>query len=323
MKMEQRTYRNWGQWLKRKRETKFRSAREFCTHIDLGISYPQYSRYESGDQLPSANQLVAICRAVETDPVEALMEWCLSQIEDQEIWVQFGQALPWVAALRRGETVCPKPSSEEKDESKNRPSDAELEARAREEARATTKAESELLGMTLVFGKVHRELFESDPRYRDVFTYVNAYDGAGVSMDDLSRDLGIETAHAFRMAETLARLGVLVVERGVGKTLYRASKKFFYFPDDEEFFDLRNKNFRHNIEGVLGGKKYAEFVKSGCMRDLLTRELTEEQYKKVRDAAEHWLVEASQMDEDPSAKTIYSIGLFMGPRFKKTAVEAK
>lgn len=332
MKMDQRPYRNWGAWLKRKRELKYRSAREFCAHFSLKISYPQYSRYESGDQLPSAAQLVALCSTLGVEPVAALLEWCQAQVDDADVWEKIGALIPLVGPLQRGEAVSFKapeipvevapPSSQEGFQEFKQVVDQSEQARARalEEAKQLTKAESALLGVTLVFGRIHRDLFESDPRYRDVFTYVNACPESGVTTDDLVRDLSLDLATSFRMAENLVRLGVLAVDRGSGRTVYKASKKFFYFPDDEEFFDLRNKNLRHNLESVLSAKSFSEFQSKRGMRNLLTREWTEAQYQKIVESAEHWLVEASQMDEDSSADTIYSVGVFMGPRFKKSKI---
>ncbi len=54
------SYQSWGGFLKSMREKRFRSAREFCSQVPMGIHYPQYSRYESGAQLPSLEQALAL-----------------------------------------------------------------------------------------------------------------------------------------------------------------------------------------------------------------------------------------------------------------------
>src|SRR6476661_2541186 len=75
-----RRYESWGDFLKKRREERYRSAREFCSKVKVGISYPQYSRYEAGDQLPNLEQALELCRLLGVPALEGLMEWNRAQM---------------------------------------------------------------------------------------------------------------------------------------------------------------------------------------------------------------------------------------------------
>src|SRR4051794_28765029 len=75
-------YRSFGQFIKAKREQGFRSARDFCSKVAVGISYPQYSRYEAGDQLPGLEQALALGKLLGVPTVELLLEWSQAQVQE-------------------------------------------------------------------------------------------------------------------------------------------------------------------------------------------------------------------------------------------------
>jgi transcriptional regulator with XRE-family HTH domain len=77
-------YPGWGNFLKLRREARFKSAREFCRMSELGISYPQYSRYEAGDQLPTLDSALSIGAILGIAPLETTIEWTLAQLPAAE-----------------------------------------------------------------------------------------------------------------------------------------------------------------------------------------------------------------------------------------------
>src|ERR1700747_1458189 len=78
-------YSEFAAFLREKRGLKYRSARDFCTRVKIEVSYPQYSRYEAGEQLPSLPQALVIGEALGLAPVETTLEWNLAQVEDAEL----------------------------------------------------------------------------------------------------------------------------------------------------------------------------------------------------------------------------------------------
>ncbi|OFZ69939.1 MAG: hypothetical protein A3K03_06785, partial [Bdellovibrionales bacterium RIFOXYD1_FULL_44_7] len=80
--MSTRKYESWGNFLKKNREGHFRSAREFCARVKIGISYPQYSRYEAGEQLPNLEQALQLCKLLDIPLLEGLLEWCRAQVSE-------------------------------------------------------------------------------------------------------------------------------------------------------------------------------------------------------------------------------------------------
>ncbi|MGZ6371549.1 MAG: helix-turn-helix domain-containing protein, partial [Bdellovibrionota bacterium] len=84
-------YRLWAKFLKTHRELHFRSAREFCAKLPVGISYPQYSRYESGDQLPPLEQALGLARLLKIPTAETLLEWSRAQVEDPQSRLELDQ----------------------------------------------------------------------------------------------------------------------------------------------------------------------------------------------------------------------------------------
>ena len=82
--MRKGKYLSWGNFLKTRREIRFKSAREFCSQVPIGISYPQYSRYEAGDQLPSLEQSLSMGAILGVPSMETLLEWSVAQVPAQD-----------------------------------------------------------------------------------------------------------------------------------------------------------------------------------------------------------------------------------------------
>src|SRR5688572_15946384 len=82
-----------GQFLKKRSMERYRSARDFCTKAEGGISYPQYSRYEAGDQLPNLDQAIRIFQLLQIPLVRGLIEWCRAQVSIPEGQQQLDELL--------------------------------------------------------------------------------------------------------------------------------------------------------------------------------------------------------------------------------------
>jgi transcriptional regulator with XRE-family HTH domain len=281
-----RKYETWGDFLKKRREAKFRSAREFCTKVSVGISYPQYSRYEAGDQLPNLEQALELCRLLEIAPLEGLLEWNRAQIfghpSKEDIEAILGRFREHgIEAVTSGALPPPKgliPASSTSGAAGKSPSGLFTNASISPDD-------------VIVFNRSHLRLFSSDPAYRDIFTYVNSYAPEWISAQEVSQALGVSLERIEEMLEKLSDLGVILLAGG----RCRATKKNFYFPDDEDFFDLRNLN----------------------LRGLLTRELTDEQLEQVISKIEEVMGSIIDMPETVNPDKIYSICILLGERFTR------
>ena len=100
-------YSCWGEFLKSKRRTHFRSARDFCAQKQIGISYPQYSRYEAGHQLPSLLQAMEMFRHLDVTPAEGMLEWCRAQLGGMPEQKLLDQQITTMIAAMKMETAMP------------------------------------------------------------------------------------------------------------------------------------------------------------------------------------------------------------------------
>jgi hypothetical protein len=167
-------YQSWGVFLKTRREKHFRSAREFCTRSALGISYPQYSRYEAGDQIPSLAQALALGERLQVPIADTVIEWCRAQLPSHEKLAQeiMGQLL--VLACSAGLSSAEKPTHEAN-------------------------------------GGRFRALCH---HYRGVFNFVHSFGSSGVPMAEVPGACGLEMERTEQMLGHLAELGVIHVEHG-------------------------------------------------------------------------------------------------------------
>jgi transcriptional regulator with XRE-family HTH domain len=305
-----RKYESWGDFLKKRREAHYRSAREFCTRVTVGISYPQYSRYEAGDQLPNLEQALELCRLLEIPPLEGLLEWNRAQIHGhpskEHIDAILGRVREHgIEAVTSGSLPTPKGV-----------------VPAASTSAATGKSSSGLFTNAsispddvIVFNRSHLRLFSSDPAYRDIFTYVNSYAPEWISCNELSQSLGIAIEKVEEMLEKLSDLGVILLAAG----RCRATKKNFYFPDDEEFFELRNINLSHNTAGIMKRLNHEDLRKRRAFRGLLTREMTAEQLEMVISKIEELMGAVIDLPETSNPEKIYSMCVLLGERFSRPA----
>ncbi|MGK5082418.1 transcriptional regulator [Bdellovibrionota bacterium FG-1] len=274
--------------MKSKREVRFRSAREFCAQVSIGISYPQYSRYEAGEQLPVLEHALSICATLGVAPMEGLLEWCKAQLAFENTVTRDG--IDHILAEVRG------------NKTQNR------------SATASVRSEQKVpLNDVIVFNRSHLKIFLSDPAYRDIFSYINSFGPDWISPEELGRALGLEEARVQKMLDQLYDLGVVVS----GDGLYRASKRNFYFPDDQDFFELRNANFLHNTTNLMNKLSYEDLLDRRAYRSLITRELTEDQVRVLLEGIDQLLGGVVAMPETDDPRTIYSLCVLFGQRFSR------
>ena len=273
-----------AEFLRKKRGEKYRSAREFNTRVKIGVSYPQYSRYEAGEQLPSLVQALSIGAALGVPDLETTLEWNLAQLSQEQAKAA-GEIEALLGSIRSDGTPA-------------RPSGSHAVG----------------LDEVIVFNRSHRDLFLKDPAYRDIFTYVNAFHAnEEITADKISKALKLSPKKLEAMLENLVELGVILKK---GK-LYSAAKSNFYFPDDVDFFELRQQNVRHNLEKVLDQMTYPDLREKKALRGLLTRELTPAQLGWILGQIEGLLGKIVELPEDPEASTIYSVCAVVGQRFSR------
>ncbi len=303
-----RKYETWGDFLKKRREARYRSAREFCSRVTVGISYPQYSRYEAGDQLPNLEQALELCRLLEIAPLEGLLEWNRAQIyghpSKEDIEAILGRFREHgLEAVTSGSLQAPKGLV---------PASSTSGAVGKSPTGLFTNA-SISPDDVIVFNRSHLRLFSSDPAFRDIFTYVNSYAPEWISAQEIVQALGMNAEKVDDMLEKLSDLGVILLAAG----RCRATKKNFYFPDDEDFFDLRNLNLAHNTAGIMKKLTHENLQKRKAFRGLLTRELTEEQLEMVISKVEEVMGSIIDMPETIDPEKIYSICVLLGERFTR------
>jgi hypothetical protein len=169
----------------------------------------------------------------------------------------------------------------------------------------------------IVFNRSHLKVFASDPAYRDVFTYINSFGPNWITAAEIAQALDLSLERVIEMVEKLSDLGVtLVSPEGC-----RSAKRNFYFPDDEDFFGLRNANFEHNSRSILKNLKHADLLNRNAFRGLVTRELTEDQMGLMLKCLEQLTSQIISMPETGEPRTIYSLCVLLGERFSRASVE--
>jgi len=295
-------YPGFASYLRSHRERNYRSARDFCARVKIGISYPQYSRYEAGDQLPPLVQSITIFGQLGVSPLEALLEWNKAQLSDASV-----QAAPEPAVaktLKEIEVLLNQVRSG---------ITPEVEKSA-EKSRSGVNAFDVPLDKVVVFNRSHRDVFMKHPAYRDIFTYINAFHPRKISVEELSRALKIEPPVIREMLEDLERLGVVLRK----DESFVAAKRNFYFPDDADFFELRNLNVRHNFSQLMDNLQFEALSTRQAFRGLITREFTPAQYRWVVDQSERLLAQAVGLPEDEGGDVIYSVMTVVGERFRRS-----
>lgn len=307
-----RKYQSWGEFLKKRRESHYRSAREFCARATVEISYPQYSRYEAGDQLPNLEQALHLCHLLEVPMLEGLMEWCRAQMSDATARREVEVLLDQIRANGGSAPVLPS----------GKPAIAQASSLANGGKVAgigVFTAATINLDDVIVFNRSHLRLFSSDPVYRDIFTYINSYAPEWISITEIGAALGVPLAKMEKMVEQLSDLGVVLL---AGEKC-RATKRNFYFPDDPDFFPLRNMNLTHNTASIMRRLKHEDLLARRAYRGLVTRELTNDQLDRVVTRIDELVSDVVAMPETPNPERIYSLCLLLGERFERPAQYGK
>jgi hypothetical protein len=304
-------YSSWGDFLKVKREAKFRSAREFCARAPVGISYPQYSRYEAGDQLPSLEQALGLCRLLDVPPMEGLLEWSRSQVQ---IETEKNEVETLLSRVRRGISAEPDPT-DSPETTLVSPVGAQVSSRV---PLNLEEGKESVFDHLMVFNRSHIKLFQSDARYRDIFTFVNVYTpDEWIALSEVSSSLGIPSEELEPMVDIMNDHGLILLAGGK----CRSPKVMYYFPDDEDFFELRNQNYRYNADAILKKARFKEIQERSAYRNVLTRRFTTSQVNHLVGRLDEILREMANMPEDVNAvdDPVYSVCLLAGERFRREA----
>ncbi|MBI4924648.1 MAG: helix-turn-helix transcriptional regulator [Bdellovibrio sp.] len=294
-------YDSWGIFLRINREKVYRSARDFCNKINLGISYPQYSRYEAGEQLPNLNQALFLCQNLDIPYLEGFFQWSLSQISDAKIKEDISKQLVQL-------------QSNNNEKSNGLATDSALSSDSLYSTTILkTKKESFLMDNVFVFNRSHRELFELDPYYRDIFTYVNSFGPDLISINEVAIAHGLPFERTKKMLDDLVKLGVM--ERKDSQ--YKALKRVLYFPDDEDFFMLRNKTFLHNVHAIFNKIKYQDLATRQGYRTVVTRKLDLDQIGKLFTLIDELILKAADFPETKNEDKMFSLCILLGERFTR------
>ncbi len=289
----QRKYELFGEFLRENRKKHHRSARGFCTTVDLGISYPQYSRYEAGEQLPSLEQVLKIADALEAPVMDAVQAWNLAQISDADARTRFREQ--WRLSKA----------------SESRP----VEGPGHPGAQGGLK-EAMALDDVIVFNRAHLRLFQSDPAYRDIFTAVNCANG-WATVSAIAQALHIAPERLRPMLLALNDHGVIDLDGDYCKT----SKSNFYFPDDADFFEIRNRNFIYEAQSILANLKAQDVATKRSYRSLLTRDLSHAQLLAVIEKLDLVMAQVLEMEHYADSERIYSVCALVGPRYSRVRAE--
>ena len=295
-------YQSWGEFLKESRAKSFRSARDFCSKSGIETSYPQYSRYESGDQLPSLDQAIQICQILKVDPIEGVLQWCRAQIgsSKDDVLEQLDQLL---SQNREGNLDSSGSYKQAR------------QGNGGNSTRSTAQSSSVVsLDEVIVFNRSHLELFRSELAYRDIFTYVNSYAPEWIGEDEIATALDLNGERVHLMLERLRDLGIIHFD---GQKC-RSAKKVFYFPDDADFFELRNVNLTHNAASILKTLRHEDLLARRGYRGVVTRELTEAQVEAVILKIDRMTGELVDMPETAAPEKIYSLCVLLGERFSRS-----
>ena len=92
----------------------------------------------------------------------------------------------------------------------------------------------------------------------------------------------------------------------------------FYFPDDEDFFELRNLNLRYNAEAILEKVTPADLSDRKAYRGLVTRELSDGQLEEIVQGIEGLIRKMATLPEEDESEKVYSLCLLLGERFAKS-----
>lgn len=307
-------YQSWGLFLKRNRERSFRSAREFCTRTQLGISYPQYSRYEAGDQLPSLDQALKMSEILGMPLLETVLEWNQAQTAQDSA----REALRELLQKVRGNP------GQSADTGASAPAGVPQSVGTGVVLNAGIKqSATKLLDDIIVLNRSHLKLFSSNPIYRDIFTFINSGSPEWVTLPDLCEALAIEPTLGLKLVTDLSESGVILLETVDGKVSCRSAKSNFYFPDDQDFFQLRNENLTHNVSRILGEIRLEQIQSRSAYRGLVTRELTRDQVRQLSERLEKLLSEMVELPETSDQDRIYSLCAVLGERFRRPRSEAE
>jgi len=166
----------------------------------------------------------------------------------------------------------------------------------------------------IVLNRSHlRLLCSKEPAYRDIFTYVYVYAPDWITPEEVAVafEIPIESVRGF--FKELVELGVLMEQDG----LVRPSKTNCYFPDDADFYELRNLNFTHNVNQIMKRLTFEDLKAGAAYRNLITRELSPRQIRSVIEGIEGLFRNVVGLAERPEPGAVHSLCVVLGERFAR------
>ena len=232
-----------------------------------GVSYPQYSRYEAGEQLPKPS---------------------LRRFPSVRRWESRSLRRPWNGIWPRWREPRVRPRVKLRHFwGRFGPTALRLRARSRFPFRSMRSSFS-IAAIAIFFSRIRRIAIFSPTSTH----FMRLRKSPPKKFQRPSRFL---RRNSIGMLENLIELGVIHKH---GKR-FAAAKSNFYFPDDTDFFELRQQNVRHNLEKVLDQITYSDLQEKRALRGLLTRELTPSQLGWVMGQIEGLLGRIVELPEDP------------------------
>jgi hypothetical protein len=171
----------------------------------------------------------------------------------------------------------------------------------------------EPLDKTLVFNQSHLKVFSADPMYRDLFTYINSFYPELISMTELATAFQVPLDQIRKKVLLLEEMGVVSIQNENCKV----TKSLLYFPDDPEFFELRNKNISYNFNALLEKLQHVDTVSRKAFRGLYSRELSAEQVELLILKLEEVANQVMGFPVTSHAQSVYSLCLLLGVRFSR------
>lgn len=275
--------------LKKWRLLRHASARAFVLTSRLPISYPQYSRFESGKQLPTLPMALEIAQRLGVPALQMSLAW-LGQ------WTLSREGRGFTSLLVELRAIEPVIKAQLGWRG------AELASDPDRESYVFAQEQGQL-----------RQKMSRDPRYRDLFVYINGFFPDWVAFEELARALKLPVGEVEGLLEDLAEEGIV----RISGAKVRVKMRTFFFPDSEPYFEARNLNVRHNVEKLLEDISYQALEDRRGFRTVVSRVLTEQQLELIIGRLEHLVQEIAEFPEVRDPKQIYSLCLLLGERFSR------
>jgi hypothetical protein len=273
-----------GRTLEDWRSQHFRSALAFCNTHGLSVSYKAYADFERGVALPSMNVLLEVAKHLKVGPLLAALRWTEVQMPDASLKDYFRSLQTAESAGKFG--------------SRN------------------AKKESPRFDNTWVMGPADQELLKKNPWLIDLVFGLLPTFPAEKSFTDIVLPRGVPVKELLnKQLKDWIKGGYLIAsKKGI-----RLRYPFVQIPDNDEWFEFRQKNFERVAQVVLGNLE-PHTLRQSSYREILTRTMTPDRakdwVKALTDLAEKFGSNEFTASPASAEKGQYSMLLLFGPRQK-------